>query len=107
MHTRNATLPSETSLLIAGVVRNGVVCLTRSVRVLVAASEGFQSVQKIIVESDSGDEIVEVLTEEAAGSPNFDIVALGKTTATGDKYLSILHETDIPITQKSNALARQ
>lgn len=77
MHTRNATLPSETSLLIAGVVRNCEVCLTRSVRVLESASEGFQSVQEMIVESDSGDEIVEVLTEGAAGFPNFDSVALG------------------------------
>jgi len=76
------TAPSDVSLLVVGVVRNGARRMGADLDRLQAATAGFASVQWLIVESDSTDDTVARLQARRAARPGFDYLSLGALRAT-------------------------
>lgn len=83
--TRIQLQTANIDLAVVGVARNCAHSLQRDVAALEAATRAFRRVHFLVVESDSTDGSVEVLTALNAAMPNFRYLALGSLSAAHPK----------------------
>jgi glycosyltransferase involved in cell wall biosynthesis len=68
----------EAKVLITGLIRNGEKTLARDIAQLVTATSGFREVTVLVIESDSSDGTLSVLTQMASKDPRIGFRSLGR-----------------------------
>ena len=82
----------ESSILVVGTIRNGERTLQKEIRKCLNSLSSFEKVSFYIVESDSTDKTLEILSKLKISNSNFDFVSLGNISSSiPEQYNRIRH----------------